>query len=405
MIRRIQLVGFMLIAIVVVALQSARAGVVEPAGSQDPLALQHARASWLESKAGQVRYAKQFDLSGLPRYQPVGQLSGTLRHWGSNYLADGELARYFEEGFRHYYPDVRFEDNLKSTFIGMASLYMHRADIAAMGRRATWDELQAFQRVFDSPPVEIAMATGSLDAPGWTFALVVLVNKDNPLGQLTLAQLDGVFGAQRDGGWKGNEWDVTAARGPEKNVRTWGQLGLTGEWADKPIHVYGYNLNYHFSRDFAEKVMQGGYKWTEQLREFSNAASADGKTLISAGNLLVKAVADDRYGITYTCIRYKTPSVKTLALAASASGPYVAPTLESVQDRAYPLSREVYYYAIREPGRALDPLVKEYLRYVLSREGQEAVQRDGKYLPLTPKVAREQLSKLDGVGPSAKVSD
>jgi phosphate transport system substrate-binding protein len=373
--------------------------------SQDPLELQRARTHWLESKAGQVRYSQKFDLSGLPEYRPTGKLSGTLRHWGSNYLADGQLAAYLEEGFRRYHPDVRFEDNLKSTFIGMASLYMRRADLAAMGRRATWDELQAFQRVFDSPPVEVAMATGSLDAPGWTFALVVLVNKDNPTGKLTLGQLDGIFGAQRDGGWKGNEWDVTAARGPQKNLRTWGQLGLTGEWADKPIHVYGYNLNYHFSRDFAEKVMQGGYKWTEQLKEFGNAASPDGQTLISAGNLLVKAVGDDRYGITYTCIRYATPEVKAVALASSSTAPYVAPTLSAVQDRSYPLSREVYYYAVREPGKTLDPLVKEFLRYVLSREGQEAVQRDGKYLPLTAAVASEQLRKLVGTGPLATASE
>ncbi len=144
---------------------------------------------------------------------------------------------------------------------------------------------------------------------------------------------------------------------------------------------------------------------TEQLKEFSNAASPDGKTLISAGNLLVRAVGADRYGITYTCIRYATPEVKTVALASSSTAPYVPPTLATVQDRSYPLSREVYYYAVREPGKTLDPLVKEFLRYVLSREGQEAVQRDGKYLPLTAAVAREQLRKLEGTGPIARTSE
>jgi phosphate transport system substrate-binding protein len=97
--------------------------------------------------------------------------------------------------------------------------------------------------------------------------------------------------------------------------------------------------------------------------------------------------------------------VKTVALAASPNGPYVMPTLSSVQDRSYPLAREVYYYAARAPGKALDPLVKEYLRYVLSREGQEAIQRDGKYLPLTAEVAQRELRKLDGVGPVGRVSE
>jgi len=109
----------------------------------------------------------------------------------------------------------------------------------------------------DSLPHEIVMATGSYNLSGWTFALVVFVNEKNPIAQLTLEQLDGIFGAQREGGWDFNSWDPSAARGAEKNIRTWGQLGLTGEWADKPINVYGYTLNYHFPRDFAEKVFNG----------------------------------------------------------------------------------------------------------------------------------------------------
>jgi phosphate transport system substrate-binding protein len=373
-----------------------------PAGSQDPLEMQRARAAWLAAKSDKVYYTRQFDLTGLPSYQPTAKLSGTIRHWGSNYLADSNLAKYLEEGFRKYHPEVKFEDRLKSTFIGMASLYMDRADVAAMGRRATWEETQAFQRVLESQPVEIAMATGSLDVPGWTWALVPVLHKDNPLSKLTLEQLDGIFGAQRDGGWLGNTWDEKQARGPEKNIRTWGQLGLTGEWADKPIHVYAYNLNYHFPRDFAEKVMGGGYKWNETMREFSNAAAPDAKALISAGDLLIKEVAGDRYGITYTSLNYMTPQTKTVPLAKTAQDPYVLPTLETVQARTYPLTREVYYYAVQRPGQPMNPLVKEYLRFVLSREGQQAVQRDGKYLPMTAAFAAEQRAKLEAGGKAAK---
>ncbi len=367
-------------------------------GSFDPLELQHARARGIQDKAHLVHYTKKFDLSGLPEYKPDGKLSGTIRQWGSNYLADSMLGRYLEDGFRKYHPDVKFADNLKSTFIAMAGLYTKQADLAPMGRKPTWDELQAYQRVFNSSPVEIAMATGSYDVAGWTFALNAFVHKDNPISKLTLEQLDGIFGAERDGGWTDNKWDSTVARGPEKNIRTWGQLGLTGKWADQPIHVYAYNLNYHFPRDFAENVMQGGYKWNEKLKEYSNEALPDGSALISAGKLLAAEVGKDPYGITYTGKLYGTARVKALALAATEAGPYVAATLDTVQDGSYPLSRHVYYYVNRAPGKKIDPLVREFLRYVLSREGQDAVQRDGKYLPLTAEVVRAQLKKLDETG-------
>jgi phosphate transport system substrate-binding protein len=378
----------------------------------DPLALQKARAEGLKQRATRIFYTKKFDLSGLPEYTPAKKMSGIIRQWGSNYLADSMLEKYLEDGFHKYHPDVKFENNLSSTFIGIAGLYTKRADLAPMGRKPTWDELQAYQRVFSALPVEIMMATGSFDVAGWTFALVPFVHKDNPVSNLTLEQLDGIFGAERDGGWIGNEWDPNAARGAEKNIRTWGQLGLTGEWADKPIHVYAYNLNYHFPRDFAEKVMHGSNKWNEKMREYSNktrtGANADDKdfgTLLGAGEQMVSEVSRDPYGITYTGILYQKPGVKTVPLAQAASGPFVAPTLEAVQARTYPLTREVYYYTNRAAGKKVDPLVAEYLRFVLSREGQEAVQRDGKYLPLTGDAVRGQLKKLDQVGTASKAAE
>lgn len=368
----------------------------------DPLKLQQARTERLKAKNPAERfYTRQFDLSGLPPYRPATKMSGTLRQWGSNYLADSMLESYLEKGFLKFHPDVKFETSLKSTFLGMPGLYTGLADLAAMGRRATWDELQTYQRVFEAPPVEITMATGSFNIRGWSWALVPFVHEDNPIKNLTLEQLDGIFGAERNGGWTGNGWDPRLARGPEKNIRTWGQLGATGEWADKPIHVYAYNLSYHFPRDFAEKVFQGGYKWNEQLKEYSNRAEKGG----NAGEQLVAEVGRDRYGITYTSILFDTPLVKPLPVAASAAGPYVPVTLETVQDHSYPLTREVYYYANRRAGQKLDPLVREYLRFVLSREGQEAVQRDGKYLPLTAEIVNAQLKKLDAVGVTAKPFD
>jgi len=205
------------------------------------LDLQKARAQALESKGRRVAYTHRFDLSDLPEYHPSEPMRGTIRQWGSNYLADSPLQGYFEDAFGQHHPDVKFENNLSSTFIGMAGLYTGQADLAAMGRRASWEELQAYQRVRGAAPVEIVMATGSYDVSGWTYALVPFVHKDNPIARLTLEQLDGIFGAERNGGWDGNHWDPASARGADKNIRTWGQLGLSGEWADQPIRVHAYS--------------------------------------------------------------------------------------------------------------------------------------------------------------------
>lgn len=366
--------------------------------------LQKARAAALPAKGLRVAYMHRFDLSGLPEYTPSAPLRGTIRQWGSNYLRDSPLQGYFEEAFARYHPEVKFENNLESTFVAMAGLYTGQADLAPMGREATWDELQAYQRIRGAAPAQIVMAGGSYDVSGWTYALVPFVHKDNPIARLTIEQLDGIFGAERDGGWKHNDWDPTAARGPEKNLRTWGQLGLTGEWADKPINVHAYNLNFHFPRAFAEVVFKGGYKWNETLREYSNkvrddAGNDDFGKLWVAGDQMMDVLGGDRYGITYTSMLYRDkPNVKTVPLAATAAGPYVFPSLQTVQDRSYPLAREVYYYTHRPEGQKIDPLVAEYLRFVVSREGQELVQKDGKYLPMTAEMAREQLRRIGQVG-------
>lgn len=367
------------------------------------LELQQARANGLKAKGARRAYTRTFDLSALPEYRPSRRLSGTIRQWGSNYLADSPLEGYLEDAFRRYHPDVRFDNNLSSTFVAMAGLYTGQADLAPMGRRATWDEFQAYQRTFGALPAEIVMATGSFNVSGWTYALVPFVNQANPITRLSLEQLDGIFGAQRDGGWDGNNWNPASARGPEGNLRTWGDLGLTGEWADKPIRVYAYNLNFHFPRDFAEKVFGGGYKWNETLREFSNRVHEPGHPdygkLWSAGDQMMAAVAEDPYAITYTSMTYADfPGAKTVPLARDAKGPWVYPALETVQDRTYPLARGVYYYAKRPIGGRIDPLVAEFLRFVVSRQGQELVMKDGKYLPLTAEMARQQIVRIDAIG-------
>jgi phosphate transport system substrate-binding protein len=171
-------------------------------------------------------------------------------------------------------------------------------------------------------------------------------------------------------------------------------LGLQGEWSGKPINVYGYNLKYHIPTTFADRVMQGGAKWNERLTEFTNYKNADGSTELE-GKQVMDAVSRDKYGIGFSGIGFLTPQTKAVDIAPRGSTHYVALNLQNLRSRAYPLYDEVYFYLDRAPGKPLDPKIKEYLRYILSREGQDAVQRDGKYLPLTAQVVHEQLKKLD----------
>lgn len=371
----------------------------------DADALSKARAVGNRGRASRRFYTREFDLSGLPRYRPQIKVAGMIRQWGNNYLKDSGLMDAWEAEFRKHHPGISFENNLYSSSVAFPGLISGAADLAPMGRQALWDELKGFERegarggeegVGTTEVLEIVMATGSFDVRGWTFALGFYVHRDNPIRQLSLEQLDRIFGAQRDGGWSGLTWDTSVARGADRNIRTWGQLGLTGEWADKPINLYGYNMKYHFNDEIDKKVLKGSGKWNESMRAFSNMAGlkTDG-SLTAGGELIMKALSEDRYGIAYTGIPFLTPQARALALAEAEGKPYVPLTLETAQDRSYPLIRDVYYYVKREAGKPLDPKLKEFLRFVLSREGQQAIQADGKYLPLTADMARQQLAKLD----------
>lgn len=361
--------------------------------SRKDIDVQRARNRMVKERGALPRYRRKWNLDDLPQYKPEQQLSGTIRVSGLNYLADCNLSNYWDEGFHQYHPDVKIEWHLKTALTAIPALYLGVADIGA-SRHITFDELLAFQRVMDHHPLEIVMVTGSYDVPGWANAVGIFVHKDNPLSKITFKQIDGIFGAQRTGGYDGLTWMLQKGRGPEANIRTWGQLGLTGEWKDKPIHVYGLNLKYHQQLDIERKAFNGGDKWNEDLREYSNFSRADGSLAIAAGELL-KDLGDDLYGIGYSGIQYVTPQTKVLALAEKDGGPYVELNMENVRARTYPLHGEEYWYVDREPGKPLQPKVKEFLRYVLSREGQEAVQRDAHFLPLTGEAVREQLKKLE----------
>ena len=346
----------------------------------------------LAEKREKTFYTKKWDLTDLPAYVPGPAVSGTIRFWGSNYFADGQLGKYWEEGFRRYHPGVTWERHLKTSGAAIPALVTGVGDIGA-NHKITWKELLVFERTFGYQPLEITVVNGSLNVSGWSNALAIIVHKDNPLVSVTLKQLDGIFGGPRAGGWVGSQWHPEFVRGAEENIRAWGQLGLGGEWAAKPIHPYGLNLKYDQSDDFSRWVLQGSDQWNENIRHFANYARPDGTLAVDAKQLM-ESVARDPAAIGYGNMSDLTPETKALAVARE-GGPAVAPTLESAHDGTYPLHEEVYFYLNREPGQPLDPKVKEFLRYILSREGQDAVQRDAKYLPLTAGLVRSQLKKLE----------
>jgi phosphate transport system substrate-binding protein len=373
----------------------------------DSVEVQAAREAWVKKKGYRVYYTKKFDLSdlpsyqpeqkNLPSYQPEQKTSGTIRMWGSNYFTDSPLMDWWVAEFRKFQPGVKFDVHLKTTLHAIPGLIFDRSDIGPMGRQITWDELLSYQREKNHLPVGIVAVTGSYDVSGWNPPIGVYLNKQNPLSKLSLEQLDGIYGAMRTGAWRELTWDKSLARGPEKNIRTWGQLGLTGEWADKPIHVYGYNLQFHFPQEIESRAFGGvSGKWNENLLEYDNIVLPDG-SLKLAGQLMMEDLAKDPYGIVYCAggNAWLTPEVKAVALSVKNGDPAYELTIENVRERTYPMYADVFFYIDRDPKKPVDPKVKEFMRYILSREGQAQVMRDGKYLPLTAAVIREERRKLD----------
>jgi len=242
--------------------------------------------------------------------------------------------------------------------------------------------------------LELTPLNGAYDTLGWNPAWVVVVNKKNPISRLTVKQLDGILGAERNGGWVGTTWHPEFARGPEGNIRTWGQLGLTGEWANKPIHVRIMSLQYDPTNTLCRLLIKGSDKWNETLTQYCQYVRPDGKLGIGAQDLVEDTAKDDG-SIGVSNIAFLTPETKALPLAVNDDGPYVEPNIENIQNRTYYLHSSNYFYINREPGHPVDPKVREFLRYILSREGQEAVMRDGKLLPLPAITVAEQRAKLD----------
>src|SRR3972149_8882200 len=198
-------------------------------------------------------------------------------------------------------------------------------------------------------------------------ALAVYVNKDNPINGLSFPQIDGVFSKTRKGGVK-------------ESVKTWGQLGLTGDWANRPISLYGRNSasgTYGYFKEHA--LFKGDYK--DEVKEQPGSAS------------VVQGVTEDRYGIGYSGIGYVTSGVRAVPLGFENKG-FVEANMENAMNGSYPLARFLYVYINKAPDKPLEPLVKEFIKFIMSREGQEVVIKDG-YFPLTADLVAKELANLE----------
>jgi len=341
----------------------------------------------------------EFTLDDLPRYKPEQTVAGTIRNFG---FGLGGVLKRWEEDFRTIHPGIRFDDRLPTSDAAIPALVTGAADLGPDGGEATLTENLSFFEVYGYPVTSVTVASGAFDVEGRSNGLVIFVHKDNPINRLTMKQLDGIFGAARTAGMRGFQWSPSNARGADQDIRTWGQLGLTGDWAHQEIQTYGHAPS-GTARFFQWKVFGNGDKWNPNFREYVESGSKmiadEDRTEQHLGlrAMLGNELANNRYGIAWTVMPQAKgiSGIKPLAIAVDEAGPYVTPSRKSFQDRTYPLVRSIYFFLNRAPGKPLDPKLREFLRYVLSREGQQTVAADGNYLPLPASVVREQLKKLD----------
>jgi phosphate transport system substrate-binding protein len=323
-------------------------------------------------------------VKSLPPYRPEHRVSGTVTSWGHGFLK--EMMRDWEHGFHRFQPKVQFHDDLASSAAAMAGLYAGRANLGVLAREIVPMEVAAYQKMTGQKVFPVTVLTGSYADPDKLMALGIFVNRSNPIARLDFQQLDAIFGAQH-------------LAGAPANIRTWGQLGLGGAWRDRPIHPYsGPATDEAPAFYFSQRVMRGSTLWNGNLRQLDDITRPNGER-IDGYQRAVDAVAKDPDGIAVTVAGYHDPQAKRVAVAIASGGPYVLPTLASVAARRYPLSRSVTFYINDGPKIPPDPAVIEFLRYVLSRDGQEQALREGDFLPLTPGIARAQLAKLADAAP------
>ena len=312
-------------------------------------------------------------------YRPDAQVAGVIRIWGQPGMV--KLVQAWADGFHRVQPAARVEALLKGSATAIPGLYSGKADIALMGRENDITDDNGFGRVKQYKPTRLELLGGSLGTPGQSPALAVVVRRDNPLSRLTLAQLDALFGCE--------------GRRGLPPIRTWGDLGLTGAWRGRPVRLHAVDAETGTGIFFQNTVLLGSRKmnWA-QLTEHRDQTRPNGARYRS-GAQIADAVRRDRYALGVASLADPGPGLKVVALGETPAGPFYRPTRETVIGRQYPLARRTYAFIDRKPGAPIDPAVREFLRYALSRDGQDAAARSGGYLPLDTVEADRQLQRVD----------
>ncbi|MBA3014165.1 MAG: phosphate ABC transporter substrate-binding protein [Proteobacteria bacterium] len=292
----------------------------------------------------------------LPVYQPTTGVAGNMDSIGSDTL--NNLMTFWAESFKKHYPNVKIQVEGKGSSTAPPALIAGTANIAPMSRKMKSTEEDEFEKKYGFKPTPIGVALDSL---------AVFVNKDNPVSSLTMQQVDAIF-------------SKTRKSGAPADITTWKDIALDSPLAKQPISLYGRNSASGTYGYFKERALaKGDYKDT--VKEQPGSAA------------VVMGITEDRAGIGYSGIGYVTSGVRPLALAAKEGAQAYEANMDNVLKGKYPLSRMLYVYVIKEPNKPLAPLQREFLKFVLSAEGQEIVVKDG-YMPLPAAIVEKELQKL-----------
>jgi phosphate transport system substrate-binding protein len=295
--------------------------------------------------------------SNLKGYIKVKGVSGNLNSIGSDTL--NNLMTLWAEGFRKQYPGVKIQIEGKGSSTAPPALIEGTAQLGPMSRPMKSTEIDSFERRYKYKPTAFPVAID---------ALAIYVHRDNPIPGMTMAQVDAVFSKSR-------RW------GASQNIERWGQVGLTDDLAGSPISLYGRNSasgTYGFFKEHALK--NGDYK--DEVKEQPGSAS------------VVQGVTEDPSGIGYSGIGYLTSGIRALPLAEKEGGAFAAPTQENAMNGSYPLWRHLLLYVNKAPNKPLDPLVKEFIKFIYSKEGQAVVTKDG-FFPLSQTLIEKELAKVE----------
>ncbi|MDG6777467.1 phosphate ABC transporter substrate-binding protein PstS family protein [Thiomicrorhabdus sp. zzn3] len=293
----------------------------------------------------------------LPTYEKVSGVSGNLNSVGSDTLAN--LMTLWAEEFKRNYPNVNIQIQAAGSSTAPPALTEGTSNVGPMSRKMKSKEETAFEKKWGYKPTPIAVAID---------ALAVYVNKDNPIKGLSIPQVDAIFSSTRK---CGHATDIT----------TWGEAGVEGALAAKSIQIYGRNSVSGTYGYYKKKALcKGDYK--SSVNEQPGSAS------------VVQSVSASINAIGYSGIGYKTAGVKAVPLTKKEGGKFIEATNENALNGTYPLSRLLYVYVNKAPNKQVEPVVKEFFKLVLSKSGQQVVEKDG-YIPLPAKVAAKELAKLN----------